>query len=170
MPKLLKFVHTLAAIGMIGALAAHLILLTLMPEPSSLPEYATLRQAIGAIARFLLLPSLALVLISGLLAMAFTGNYYKAGWAWLKLGLGVVTFEGTLLTVQGPARRAADASLRALEGSLDARDIEAMVRGEWASLWVILAIALINVVLATWRPRLSRTPRRNAGGDATADQ
>ena len=163
MRKLLKFLHTLAAIGMIGALAAHITLLTLMPEPDSLVEYATLRQGIGAIARYLLLPSLALVLISGLLAMAFSGNYYKAGWAWAKLGLGVVCFEGTLLTVQGPAQQAAEASLRALEGSLDTRDIEAMVRGEWASLWVILGIALINVVLAIWRPRFSRAPGTGPG-------
>jgi uncharacterized membrane protein len=163
MGKLLKFLHTLAAIVMIGALAAHITLLTLMPEPGSLVEYATLRQGIGAIARYLLLPSLALVLISGLLAMAFSGSYYKMGWAWAKLGLGVVSFEGTLLTVQGPALQAAEASLRALEGSLDTRDIEAMVRGEWASLWVILGIALINVMLAIWRPRFSRAPGTGTG-------
>ena len=156
MRKPLKFLHTLAAIGMIGALAAHIILLTLMPEPSSLAEYAALRQGIGAIARWLLLPSLGVVLVSGLLAMAFSGNYYNAGWAWLKLGLGVITFEGTLLTVQGPAIRAAEASARALDGSLDPAEIESMVRGEWGSLWVILAIAVVNVLLAIWRPRFTR--------------
>jgi uncharacterized membrane protein len=156
MRKALKFVHTLAAIGMIGALAAHIVLLTIMPEPDSLPQYAVLRQAIGAIAKWLLLPSLGMVLVSGLLAMAFSGNYYNAGWAWAKLGLGVVTFEGTLLTVQGPAIRAAEASVRVLNGSFDPVEIESMVRGEWVSLWVILAIAVLNVLLAIWRPRFTR--------------
>jgi hypothetical protein len=159
MRRLLKFLHTLAAIGMIGALAAHIILLAHMPGPESLAQYVALRQGIGAIARWLLLPSLGLVLVSGLLAMAFNRNYHDALWAWMKLGLGVVSFEGTLLTVQGPARRAAEASTLALEGSLDVRDIEVMVRGEWGSLWVILAIALINVALGVWRPRRSRAPQ-----------
>lgn len=159
MRKLLKFLHTLASIGMIGALTAHIILLSIMPGPESLAEYTALRQGIGAIAKWLLLPSLGLVLVSGLLAMAFSGNYYNAGWAWAKLGLGVITFEGTLLTVQGPAIRAAEASARALDGSLDPAEIDAMVRGEWGSLWVILAIALVNVVLAIWRPRFTGKPR-----------
>ena len=152
----LKFLHTLAAIGMIGALSAHIILLTIMPEPTSLAEYVALRQGIGAIAKWLLLPSLGLVLVSGLLAMAFIGNYYNAGWAWLKLGLGVVVFEGTLITVQGPATRAAEASVQLLDGKLDPGAIEAMMRGEWGSLWVILFIALLNVLLAIWRPRFTR--------------
>jgi uncharacterized membrane protein len=157
--KPLKFLHTLGAIGMIGALAAHIILLTIIPEPESLAEYAALRQGIGAIAKWLLLPSLGVVLVSGLLAMAFGANYYNAGWAWLKLGLGVVVFEGTLLTVQGPAMRAAEASVSALDGTLDPREIETMMRGEWGSLWVILAIAVLNVLLAIWRPRFTRDTR-----------
>lgn len=144
---------------MIGALAAHIILLTMIPEPESLAEYAALRQGIGAIAKWLLLPSLGVVLVSGLLAMAFGANYYNAGWAWLKLGLGVVVFEGTLLTVQGPAMRAAEASVSALDGKLDPREIETMMRGEWGSLWVILAIAVFNVLLAIWRPRFTRDTR-----------
>jgi hypothetical protein len=156
MRQFLKFLHTLAAAGMIGALTSHIILLTLMPEPTSLEQYAALRQGIGAIGKWLLFPSLGLVLVSGLLAMAFSGNYHNAGWAWMKLGLGVVTFEGTLLTVQGPAIRAAEASAKALAGALDPREIDAMVRGEWNSLWVILAIAIANVILGIWRPRFSR--------------
>lgn len=143
-----------------GALAAHIILLTIMPETNSLAEYVALRRGIGAIASWLLLPSLAVVLVSGLLAMAFSATYYNAGWAWVKLGFGVITFEGTLLSVQGPATRAAEASARALDGSLDPLAIEAMMRGEWGSLWVILTIALLNVVLAIWRPRFTRNPGR----------
>ena len=162
MRRLIKFLHTLGAIGMAGALAAHIVLLAAMPESSSLAEYSAWRQGIGAIARWLLLPALGLVLVSGLLAMAFNDRYHSAAWAWAKLALGVITFEGTLLTVQGPAQRAAQASIRAAAGELDVAEIAAMVRGEWASLWVLLAIALVNVGLAIWRPRFSRRPREPA--------
>lgn len=159
MRRLIKFLHTLGAIGLIGALSTHIILLAVMPESVSLGEYSAWRQAIGAIAKWLLLPSLGLVLVSGLLAMAFGDQFHSAGWAWAKLALGVVTFEWTLLAVQGPAQRAAEAGIRAAAGEVDVAAITEMVRGEWASLWVILAIALLNVALGIWRPRFSRRQR-----------
>jgi hypothetical protein len=162
MRRLIKFLHTLGAIGMIGALATHIILLAVMPESVSLAEYSAWRQAIGAIAKWLLLPSLGLVLVSGLLAMAFGDRYYSAGWAWAKLALGLVTFEWTLLAVQGPAQGAAQASIRAAAGELDVAEVAAMVAGEWASLWVLLAIAILNVALGIWRPRFSRRQRTPA--------
>ncbi len=159
MRRLIKFLHTLGAIGMTGALATHLVLLAAMPDSLSLTEYSAWRQAIGAIAKWLLLPSLGLVLVSGLLAMAFGDRFHSAGWAWAKLALGVVTFEWTLLAVQGPAQRAAEARVGAAAGELDLAAIAAMVQGEWASLWVLLTIALLNVALGIWRPRFSRRPR-----------
>mgnify|MGYP001027977599 CR=1 FL=1 len=162
MRRLIKFLHTLGAIGMIGALATHIILLAVMPESVSPAEYSAWRQGIGAIAKWLLLPSLGLVLVSGLLAMAFGDQFHSAGWAWAKLALGVVTFEWTLLAVQGPAQRAAEDSIKAVAGELDVADIAAMLHGEWASLWVLLAIALLNVALGIWRPRFSRRQRKQA--------
>jgi hypothetical protein len=94
--------------------------------------------------------------------MAFGDQFHSAGWAWAKLALGVVTFEWTLLAVQGPAQRAAQASIRAVAGELDIAEIDAMVQGEWASLWVLLTIALLNVALGIWRPRFSRRQRAPA--------
>lgn len=161
MKKALKFLHSLGAIGVIGALAAHIILLTVTPAPASLEAYALMRGAIGAVAGYLLFPSLALVIVSGLLSMAWHTPFHSAGWVLAKLALGVIMFEGTLLGVQGPAKRAAAASQRALAGELDPAVLDELVRGEWVSLWVILAVTLVNVALAVWRPRFGH--RRSAG-------
>ncbi len=156
--RTLKFLHSVGGAGMIGALGAMLALLTVTPDPTSLEEYAVMRQAIGQVAKYLLFPSLAVVLVSGLFAMAANPGFHNAGWAWAKLGLGIIMFEGTLFSVQGPAERMALETQRALAGEVDPATLEAMVVGEWGSLWVILSVAVANVALAIYRPRFSRKP------------
>ncbi len=156
MKKAFKFLHSLGAIGVIGALCAHIILLTMTPSPESLEEYAQMRGAIGAIAGYLLFPSLAMVIVSGLLSMAWHTPFHSAGWVLMKLALGIIMFEGTLLGVQGPAKRAALVSQQALAGEVDPASLNELVRGEWVSLWVILAVTVVNVALAVWRPRFGR--------------
>jgi len=152
----MKFLHSIASAGVIGALAAMLLLLLVTPEPTSLEEYALMRQAIGQVTNYLLFPSLGLVLVSGLLAMAVHRPFHNAGWAWMKLALGVSMFEGTLFAVHGPARRAAIDSQRALAGEIDPLALAALVEGEWGSIWVIMGVSVANVVLAIWRPRFTR--------------
>ena len=156
MKRFVKLLHILGAVGMTGALAAHAVLLTLMPEPSSLAEYASMRQAIAGLARWLLLPSLTLVLISGLAAIAVHAAFREARWVWLKAALGLTMFEGTLAAVQSPAEQAARLSARVLAGEADPGMLDNLLRNEWAALWVILSLALVNIVVGVWRPSLRR--------------
>jgi hypothetical protein len=67
--KWLKSLHEIAAIGVAGTLAAYLVLVATAPEDSPV-AYAAVRGAIAALVKWLLVPSLALVLVSGLLAIA----------------------------------------------------------------------------------------------------
>jgi hypothetical protein len=162
--RLLKFLHTLGAIGIIGAMAALLVLLAFTPEPTALNEYARMRMAMGGVAEWLLLPSLGLVLVSGLLSMAWTPAFHNLGWVWVKLAMGVLMFEWTLVGVQGPMRQA-ELSARALAGEADAGALGSSMQAEWASLWVLIAVAIANVVLGIWRPRFSRSARREPSTD-----
>jgi hypothetical protein len=66
MRHLIKFLHTLGAIGMMGAMACLLVLLAFLPEPMRLSDYASMRAAMGAVAGWIFLPSLALTLVAGL--------------------------------------------------------------------------------------------------------
>ena len=159
--RLLKALHEVGAIGVMGSLAAWIVLIATAPH-DSLIAYAATRRDIAAIAQWLLVPSLALVLISGLLAIAATSAYKDAGWAWLKALLGISLFEGTLLTVGAGARRAAEVSALAVSGHGDADQLHDILKAEWGTLWVLLAISLVNIVLAVWRPRLMRRPRSAA--------
>ena len=126
-----------------GSLAACLVLVATAPAHPAV-AYAAARQGIAVITQWLLVPSLALVLISGLLAIAANKAYHNAAWAWVKALLGISLFEGTLLTVGAAAR--------------DPGELPAALHSEWGTLWLLLAVAVTNIVLAVWRPRLFRRP------------
>ncbi len=156
MRRLVKFLHTMGAIGFMGAMACLLVLLGVLPAPTSLPEYARVRAAMGGIAAWIFLPSLALTLIAGLLALAVNRAYQSAGWAWAKLATGILVFEWGFSAIQGPMQQEAELSARALAGEVDAATLAGSLGAEGGSLWVMLAVATANVVLGVWRPRFLR--------------
>ena len=155
MKRSLKFLHEVGSAGMIGALAAHIVLLV-GAKNMSLVEYAAVRHGIFDLSRWVLLPSLTLVLFTGLLSMAVTPAFHNAGWVWVKALLGVAMLEGTLGAVQGTARDAAALAAKAVGGESDAAAMADVLRHEWGGLWLILALSVLNILLAVWRPRLYR--------------
>jgi hypothetical protein len=68
----------------------------------------------------------------------------------------VSVFEGTLIAIQGPARREAVLAMQALAGEVDPALLATTASQEWKSTLVILGVAIVNIVLATWRPRFGR--------------
>jgi hypothetical protein len=158
----LKSLHEIGAIGTLGSFGACIVLLATAPTNSPV-AFAAVTQGISSIAKWLLVPSLAIVLISGLLAIAANEAYMNAAWAWVKALLGIGTFEGTLLTVTSSARHAAELSALAVSGGGDPAQLARILRTEWGGLWIMVALAFINIVLAVWRPRLYP---RTAGASA----
>ncbi len=160
MRRFVKFLHSMGAIGLMGAMAALIILLVLVPDTDELAAYARHREIMGKIAEWLLLPSLALVLVSGLWSMALTNGFINAGWVWLKLIMGVLVFKGVLLSIQGPAEGEAKLSAAVLAGDADPGLLGMRLGEEWGVLWVMMAISVANIVLAIWRPRFSKEHRK----------
>ncbi len=158
MRRLMKFMHTMGAIGFMGAMACLLVLFEFLPAPASLSEYALMRGAMGGIATWIVFPSLALTLIAGLLSMAVTRGFHSAGWAWAKLLSGVVVFEWGFAAILGPMQQEAELSADALAHKVDPSLLAASTDAECKSLWVMLALATANVILGIWRPRLTRLP------------
>ncbi len=151
--KTMKALHTLGAIGMAGGIAALMLLINAGPEPAASTEYLAVRVAAYDISRILILPSMALVFLSGLLAMAVHFPYQNALWVWLKLGAGFLIFESMLATIDAPARKAVDAVRAAMAGDVAPSELPTRVQDAWGAWWVILILAALNVVLAIWRPR-----------------
>ena len=148
----LKILHELSGIGVGGGFAACLVV-GFAADPASPVAFAASRDIVAAIARWVLVPSLAVVLVTGLLAIAATRGYHDAGWAWVKAATGLLLFEATLVTVAASSRQAELASAVAAAAS-DPTLVAALLHSERTTLWVLLGLAVANVVLAVWRPRL----------------
>ncbi len=159
MRKALKILHTLAAAGLIGGLAAYMILLVAAPQGTP-AAYADLRVAIAALSNYLLLPSLAVVLVSGIFSMVVHDPYLHKGWAWLKAASGILMFKGILTIVGAKADYAASVAPRIAEGEVAAEVLERALAYEWITLVVMLGLSAANVVLGVWRPKLGRAEAR----------
>jgi len=167
MKRFLKFLHEVGTVGLMGAASAQMIL-SFSGDGLPVAELAATRHAILLISQWLLLPSLLVVLVSGLLAMAVHWPFQNAPWALIKLALTVLVFEGTLVAVQGPARKAAAITAEMAAGNLEhAALLPDIFRHERGGQAVILFLSVVNIALAVWRPR--RWPRRRRRRTDAAD-
>jgi hypothetical protein len=176
--KSIKVLHEIGAIGVLGALVACVVLVATAPD-QSLAEYAAVRRGIAALSKWVLVPSLLLVLVSGLAAIAANRAYIDAGWAWIKALSGIVIFEGTLMNIDGTAQRAAELATAAVATGIpggaggagaaeaDAALLAALLRTEWLGLWTMIALALANIVIGVWRPRLRHAAKPEAAGSVS---
>jgi hypothetical protein len=148
----LKIFHTLAAAGLIGGLGAYMLMLVFAPQETP-ADYADLRETIKAISDYLLLPSLALALVTGLLAMVVHHPFQDRGWVWIKAASGILMFKGVLTIVSAKAAHAADMARRIAEGTAPPDALDQLIGLEWGTLWAVMAISVANVVLGVWRPK-----------------
>jgi len=153
MRKATKILHTLASCGLIGALMGYIVILLAAPQDTA-ESYANARAAIAALCNYLLLPSLAVALMSGLLSMVVHPPFRETRWAWLKALLGLSTFEATLGIIGAKATAAADFSARVAAGEAHQKALADAIANEWGSLVAIMVLAVANVVIGVWRPRL----------------
>ena len=158
MRRLMKFLHTMGAIGLMGAMACLLVLLQMTPAPAELAQYALMREAISRVATWIFLPSLMLTLVAGLLAIAVNRAFHNVGWPWAKALSGILLFEYGFIGVQGPMKQEAELATRALAGEVPVAELAVSLGPETMSLWILLAVATANVVLGVWRPRFTNIP------------
>ena len=145
-----KALHEIGGIAFGGALLACLVI-NLAADRAAAAEFAAARQLFAAIARYVLIPSMGLVVVSGLFALAATRGYMGARWAWVKALLGLGLFEATLLVVGSSTRH--DELAGAIAAG-NAAVVESLLRAERWTLLLLLAIGVVNVLLAVFRPRL----------------
>lgn len=161
MRKALKFLHTMASCGMIGAFAGYAILLAYGPQDT--PEaYADMRRSISALCDYLLFPSLAVVLVSGLLAMAVHYPFQTLRWVWVKALLGLGMFEGTLSLIGRKAHAGAELAIQVAAGEAEPEALASVIDTEWQMLIFVSALAVANIVLGVWRPLLAWRQSRQA--------
>ena len=155
MRKTLKFLHTCASSGLIGALLGYIIVLLYAPHDTA-ARYADMRLTISAICNYLLLPSLGVALVTGLLSMAVHRPFQEMRWAWIKALLGLSMFESTLAIIQSKANYAATVSAQIAKGEAEASVLTSSLTTEWTSLGAILALSIANIVLGVWRTSFTK--------------
>jgi hypothetical protein len=148
----MKVLHELGAAGLVGSYATCLTLVLLTPS-LPLPAYLSSRQAIVEVTRWLMMPSLAVTLISGLLAMAVTPAYNDMVWVWIKAALGLSVFEGTFISIGNAAKRVSELAVLAGSEASSALQLDRAVSAERNTLWLLMVVSVVNVILAVWRPR-----------------
>lgn len=155
MRKTLKILHTIAACGLIGGLGCYMVLLAIA-SPETPAAYAELRHAIAVISNYMLLPSLAVGLVTGLLSMVVHRPYMEKRWAWFKAALGILMFKGVLTIIGAKADHAAAVARRIADGEPAPQVLGSALTLEWYTLAAVMALSIANVVLGVWRPRLKR--------------
>jgi hypothetical protein len=146
-----KTVHDIASIGFGGALAACMVI-NLTTDVAAPGDFLAARHVFAAIAKYVLMPALAVSMVSGLIALAATRGYQEAGWAWLKALLGLSVFMATL-HLAGFAGEHGE--IAAAASAADLTTLQRLLRAERITLWVLMGLSVVNVVLAVWRPRLT---------------
>ncbi len=155
MRKTIKIIHSLASCGLIGGLAAYMIVLAWSPQASP-AQYADVRQTIAAISNYALAPSLGVALFTGLVAMMVQRGFQEMRWVWLKAVLGFAMFEATLAVIQAKANYGYETARKVAEGAETAEALAAALSSEWTSLYAIMALSLAQVILGVSRPPLYR--------------
>lgn len=152
MRKALKFLHSFAACGFVGSLLAYAVVLIYAPQ-DSVRAVADMRHTISALCNYLLLPSMAIALITGLLSMVVHISFQEQRWVWLKALLGISVFEATLGIVGSKANYAAALSEKITDkASADA--LASHLASEWWALGAIMSLSIANIALGVWRPSL----------------
>lgn len=151
--RFLKFLHELGSVGVIGTPAAHLILILIARSES--PAHAVvLRRGIVALSEWVMFPSVLVVIFSGLIATLINRQSRDAFWVWIKVGLGIPLAQVCLGPIRSGARDAAALAAQAVSGRPDPEAMADALHREWAGLWMLVIISLLNIALAVWRPRL----------------
>ncbi len=157
MRRLFKFLHTLAAAGLTGGIAALAVVVILAPASIGTVSYVPIMVAMAKIAAWVIGPSLVLTVVTGLLAMVANPAYYEAGWVWAKAATGLALLEGGLRII-GPLQDEAKRAGAALASASNAADLASLLTSEENTLWLLLAVSVANIALGVWRPRFPKIP------------
>lgn len=164
---LIKIVHLLALAGFVGGLAATLLLSDFADDaPPSL--LAALRMSVASLGESLVVPSLVLMVVSGMLLVVARPQLVRARWLWAKALLTVVIAVIALGIVQPAITRAAVLAAEGALGTPTLNEMSAAFTAERVGSVVVLLLAAVAVVLAVWRPRLGQSPHAQALRDEYA--
>ncbi|PZO52734.1 MAG: hypothetical protein DCF16_08620 [Alphaproteobacteria bacterium] len=157
MRRLLKFLHSVAAAGLMGGAAAMAIVLMFAPASIGDASYSAIVLGMSKLAAWVIGPSMALTVITGLLSMAVHPPFQDAGWVWVKAATGILVLQAGLHII-GPLQEEAARAARGLAIAADAAETARLFEAEINTAWVLLGVSVANIALGVWRPRFPQYP------------
>ena len=157
MRRLLKFLHSVAAAGLMGGVAAMVVVLMLTPASIDDAGYAAIVLGMSKLAAWIIGPSMVLTVITGLLSMAVHSPFQDAGWVWVKAATGILVLQAGL-HILGPLQEEAARAAGGLAISADGANTARLFEAEINTAWVLLGVSVANIALGVWRPRFPQYP------------
>jgi uncharacterized membrane protein YidH (DUF202 family) len=117
---------------------------------------ATLHAAIALVCAGVIVPSLILVLLSGMLLVVARPFLIGARWVWLKAALGVLVAAVVFARLQPAITAATSMSEAGAPVSVATGPIDTLVATEFGAAAWTLALVVVAMIVAIWRPRLGR--------------
>ena len=155
MKNLLKTLHIVSAVGFAGAVAVSMLLAATVDDSTG-TSFAAGRRAISTVASTITLPSLVLLVVTGMLLMVRQPSFLEARWAHLKALIGAVVAGIALLVVQPAITRMDGLAQAAVQGQPVLGPASTALRAELIGGAACLVLCLLAIALAVWRPALGR--------------
>lgn len=156
-----KLVHYAGLVGLAGGVIVSLVLADAI-DATSPSGTATVHAAIALVGSAVIVPSLVVVLVTGMLLVVARPQLIGARWVWAKAALGVATGAVVLLALQPALRAAAAMSAGGALGERAMGPLASVVEAELVAAYATLALVVAAIAVAIWRPRLGRRASSDA--------
>lgn len=158
--NLAKLLHYAGLVGLAGGILVSLVL-GVTVDATSPSGAATVHAAIAHVGGAVVVPSLVIVLLTGMLLVVSRPQFISARWVWVKAALGIATGAVVLLMLQPAVNAAATVAIGGAEGGRAMVPLSEVVQGEHFAAYLALVLVALAAVVAIWRPRLGGTRTRD---------
>lgn len=162
--NLLKLLHYASLAGLGGGMVVILVLLDTI-DATSPASVAGMHAAIALLCGALVVPSLVVLLLTGMLLVVARPHLISARWVWAKAIVGVIVAVTVLAGFQPLVIALASMSATGALGDAPPGPLASTVETERWAAYLTLATVVAAMAIAVWRPRLGRpaSARDSAG-------
>lgn len=153
--NLLKLLHYASLAGLGGGIVVILVLLDTI-DATSPAAVASMHAAIALVCSGLVVPSLVVLLLTGMLLVVARPQLISARWVWAKALVGVIVAVALLAGLQPLVIALASMSATGALGDAPPGPLARTVETERWAAYLTLANVVVAMVIAVWRPRLGR--------------
>ena len=161
--NLLKLLHFASLAGLGGGIVVILVLLDTI-DATSPSAVASMHAAIALVCGGLVVPSLVVLLLTGMLLVVARPQLINARWVWAKAFVGLIVAATILAGFQPLVNALASMSSTGALGTPPGPLADTVETERWAA-YLTLANVVAAMAIAVWRPRLGRQALPERGVD-----